>query len=85
VGDVVALVRIERDHDAIDALTTGVDQRGQSQHVGMGTADRQRGRRGGLAQRVQGAPALGQVTEVVLRVDDQQGGAAAHGVLLGRW
>ncbi|MDT4871021.1 hypothetical protein FQZ97_1061270 [compost metagenome] len=85
VGNVVALVRIERDDDAGDPCATRVDERRQALHVGVRAAHGQRGSGQGSAHRVGRAPGLGQVAEVVLRVDDQQGDLAVHGVLLGRW
>jgi hypothetical protein len=44
VGNVVAVVRIERDADLAQRFTAVVDQPGEAQHVLMSAGDRQRGR-----------------------------------------
>ena len=72
VGDVKAVVRVQRQRDGRDAGRAFADQPGQAQHVRMRAGDRQRRSKRLPGQRVERAPVGGQVAKVVLRVDEEK-------------
>jgi hypothetical protein len=83
VGNVKALVRVERDGDGIELPALVGDELRQALHVGMRAGHGQGGSGALAAAHIGGLPGGGQVAKVVLRVDDQKLDVAGHGVLLG--
>ena len=80
VGDVEALVRVERDGDGVDLAALCSDEGRQALHVGVGARHGQAGRA------ACGAVAGGQVAEIVLGVDHQKlGGTRGHGLSPSLW
>jgi hypothetical protein len=81
VRDVQPMVRVQRDGDRVQLRARLADERRQPHHVGMCPRHRQRRRQARPSDRIERPPRLGQVAEVVLRVDDQQLDAGFHGHL----
>ncbi len=79
VGDIDAVVRVERDGDVVQYRAGGADEGGGALHVDVGAGHGQGGVDGDAGERVHGAVRGWDVAEVVLRVDDQELGDGFHG------
>jgi hypothetical protein len=80
--DVDPVMRVERDGDCRQRRRVGAHKSCQPQHVGMRTGHSQGRRQSLSAHRIDRTVVLGQVAEIVLRIDDQQFGAVGHGHVL---
>ena len=69
--DIKVLMGVERHGDCPEPIPAGIDQRGETLHVGVRAGHGQR-RREPLSIGGKGPVVLGQVSEIVLRIDDQQ-------------
>lgn len=79
MGDVVALVRVQRHRDSVQPLAFTPDPLGQALHVVMGAGH---GQAGAQAAR---APSIREIAEIILGVYEQEvGGGCWHGKAAGR-
>ena len=77
MGNIEVLMGVQRHDDVVDVIGILVQPGGQAAHVGMGAGHGQ----GGKDQLTGNAVSPGrQVTEIVLRIDDQYQGGRIHGV-----
>ncbi len=87
MGDVVALVRIQRDGHCVQTAGDAPYERSQPLHVAVRTGHRQRWGQRSAAGGIDGAPVRGQVAEIVLGIDGQQmqgDGGTGHGGVRGK-
>ena len=72
MGDVVTLVRVERDRDVGDSGRLALNELREPLQVGMCAAHGQRWRDLLASEHIGGAPVGGEIAEVILRINDEQ-------------